>query len=365
MDWRIVAVLSTWLAAGCADATSAAETSSRDGTGWTANGPWRVTVAAELGEKLGGCAIGDVDADRPGNELVTVSESGAVSLVWHEDGEWGHRAIGRASGEMIQCAVGELERAHRGEEIVVVGMAVGGEDDGGEGAAHVLFRDGDGWEMREIHRSPALIHATCLADFDGDGALEVLVAGYARKAVVLEHGEDGWSATEAASIAGAAKGAVAHGGGAAIACADGRVVHLVRGEGGWTTAVLDEAPGGQARIASDEERLLVARDDGALGLLEGGRRRDIHREGAKLRGAVLANLDPRSPGLEAATAGYEGRLTVLRSKDGAWVPETVDKSGDRLHHATSGVLSSVGPGVALVTCGYDGELVVALFDAER
>ena len=43
-------------------------------------------------------------------------------------------------------------------EIVVVGIAEGGEDDGGPGAAHVLFMDEGEWIMKEFHRSSALLH---------------------------------------------------------------------------------------------------------------------------------------------------------------------------------------------------------------
>ena len=81
----------------------------------------------------------------------------------------------------------------------------------------------------------------------------------------------------------------------------------------WRTRTLDDAGAGQSRLGFAGGQLIAARDDGVLavfalpadlGTVGPGTGREIHRETQKLRGAVLADLDPASPGLEAATAGY-------------------------------------------------------------
>src|SRR5690606_25889844 len=114
-----------------------------------------------------------------------------------------------------------------------------------------------------------------------------------------------WTATTLATLDGAAKALVSHGEDLVVACADGALVALRRdGDGRWTTERLDQAPAGLARLGSDGERLLVARDDGALALYAGGRVDVVHQEGNRLRGAVFANVDVAAPGLELATAGY-------------------------------------------------------------
>ena len=151
--------------------------------------------------------------------------------------------------------------------------------------------------------------------------------------------------------------------GAALACKDGSVRLVARGtspEDGpnWTCRVLDKASSGQARIAAANATLVVAGDDGSLSLLDAQGRRAIHREDDRLRGAALADLDPGAPGLEAATAGYTGRITVLYRDGEEWRAEVVGNDPDKLHHLAVGVLPGLGTAPAIVACGYSGQLHV-------
>lgn len=127
---------------------------------------------------------------------------------------------------------------------------------------------------------------------------------------------------------------------------------------GWSSAILDEAPAGLARLGTDGARVVAARDDGSLGLLAAGRRTDIYREEAKLRGAVLADLDPSAAGLEAATGGYRNKLVVLYEEKGGWRAETVFVDTDAIHHVAAGELLDEGPGAELVACGHSRRVVV-------
>ena len=88
-------------------------------------------VAFEAGEKLGGCAAGEVLRERAGDELVAVGVSGSVYLVREERSGWRGERIGAASGEAIQVAVGDLDPAYPGDEVLAVGMLAGDEDSGG------------------------------------------------------------------------------------------------------------------------------------------------------------------------------------------------------------------------------------------
>jgi hypothetical protein len=83
---------------------------------------------------------------------------------------------------------------------------------------------------------------------------------------------------------------------------------------------------------------------------------------------VLADLFPDRAGLEAATAGYDGAVTVLVRGDSSWLGMTLDGREDgarsaqvaaqdteRLHHLAAATLA--GRGTGLVACGYAGRLL--------
>lgn len=324
---------------------------------------WRDVVAYRSPVKLGGCAVGDVDPIWEGAEIAVVSRDGEVIVVRRDGQRWAHEVVARTGGELIQCAAGDVDPDSPGDELVAVGVAQGGEEDGGPGICVMIQRGAQGWRVVPLFRDTDLLHAVCIADLDPERAgNEILVAGASRRAHVLYRDGDGWGAERACDLGGEGKGAVAFDRGAALACEDGSVRMVARGtspEDGpnWTCHVLDKAPSGQARIAAAGATLVLAGDDGVLALLDARGRRAIYREPDRLRGAALADFDPSSSGLEAATVGYSGRITVLYLDAGGWHPEVVGNDPDRLHHLATGVLPT-GASPAIVACGYSGQLHV-------
>ncbi len=330
------------------------------GKGDGGSGAWQATVVLEAPAKLSGCDIGDIDPRRPGNEIAAVGGNGEVYVV-HRDGDagWKHEVVARTQGEPIQCAIGDADPDREGAELVVVGMAAGNEDSGGAGAAHIIWWDGYGWKRKLLFEDSALIHGVCIGELDAARpGHEILLVGFSGRATLVYREGGAWLTETAGDLGGAGKTAVVYRGGAAVACSAGTVVHVRKTGGRWSSEVLDRADAGQSRIGTDGTRLLVARDDGALGLIDRRVRTDIHKEGHKLRGAVLADLDPASPGIEAATAGYEGRITVLYPEGDAWRAETAFRDTGRFHHLVAGELLAAGQGPELAGCGYSRRLTV-------
>jgi len=312
--------------------------------------------------KLGGCAAGDLDPDRPGDEIAALSVDGTVYLAWREGGAWEYAEIGQADGELIQCAIGDVAPDLPGNELVAVGMKSGTEEGGGPGAAYLFFKQDEGWKQELIFEDTALIHGVCVGDLDPERAgNEILLVGFSQKATLAARKDGAFVISTVTELSGPGKMAVAHEGGAAIVCADGSVIQLTRRDGVWKSTVIDKTEAGQARIDSDGRRLLLARDDGVLALLFGGERTELRKEDSKLRGAVLADLDPDSPGLEAASAGYDMAVNVLFEETDGWRAVEVFKDTGRLHHLAAGRFSGLGPGASLVTCGYSGLLTVISF----
>jgi hypothetical protein len=113
----------------------------------------------------------------------------------------------------------------------------------------------------------------------------------------------------------------------------------------------------------DGRRIIVSDDDGTLSVLtpsddgDDWIREEIHREFELQRGAVLADLDPTTPGLEAATAGFEFRISLLREAGGSWWSKLLFRDTDRLHHLVAGDVDG-RPGLELIGCGYSGRVTV-------
>lgn len=320
---------------------------------------WRSETVADLGVKLGGCAIGDLDPERPGNEIAVVGASGAIWVVSRDGESWSHELVAQTPGELIQCAIGDVEPAHEGDELVAVGVRTGTEDGGGPGVVHVVKRVAGGWHVDTVFEDSALLHAVCVAELAaGQPGPEVLVAGASGIVHVLGRDGRGWTATTAGTLGGVGKSATAFQGGAAIASRDGTVVFVGLAPDGWQLRVIDRAEAGQARIGAGDATLVVARDDGVLALIDEAGRREVYREAERLRGAVLAELDPSTPGLEVATAGYSGHITVLVHTEDGYEARVVAQDPEPFHHLAAGELPGGGTGLELVGCGYSGQVHV-------
>jgi hypothetical protein len=326
-------------------ATHAPDASDDQPAGWT------TSVVLDAGEKLGGLAIGDADPNRVGTEIVVVSASGAVRVLSRKGDAWSAEIVFQAPGEMVQVAIGDVVSPTPGPAIAAVGMLKGGEDDGGTGAAWLVQRVGTEWRATRLMRSKALLHGVCIHEGN------VFAAGYDGRLWRLTFRDGEWRHDELFELPGAGKALLSTPRGVVIACTDGSLVLARRDGDAYEAEVLDRRSAGRARIGRAGEQLVVADDDGVLSIVEGGARSELHRAADKLRGAVLADLVPAWPGLEAATAGYDRTVTVLRETDGAWTGEVVLRDDERFHHLAAGDLGT-RPGLDLAACGYSGRVYV-------
>ena len=115
------------------------------------------------------------------------------------------------------------------------------------------------------------------------------------------------------------------------------------------------------RFREGEKLFLVACDDGSLQLSTPDGPEVIHKEASKLRGAVLADIDPLVEGIEAATAGYGKAITLLYPPvrpETTWKAVTLWRDTNKIHHLAGGEILSEGLGLELVAVGYSGRVIV-------
>ncbi|GJM21738.1 MAG: hypothetical protein DHS20C15_16530 [Planctomycetota bacterium] len=327
---------------------------------------WQVETAAELGEKIGCVVFGDFDPDTPGEEIAALGGSGRVWIISWQDDRWAAVQVAQAPGEMIQGVAADLDPTVAGDELVLVGMAEGGEESGGAGAAFAAVRESSAhWKLVKLHEAGSLIHGVTAAELLPAPGPELVLTGFDREVGVLARDAGGdFEYRVVAQLDGAGKNAAPHDDGVVVAVTDGSLLRVqppLDGEHEFRVDTLFEHPAGLARLGSDGERVLIAADDGQLMLVEpDGSSFAIHSETQKLRGAVLANLDPISKGLEAASVGYAGDLVVhRRGAAGGWSSELVTHDAERLHHLAVGLPAGRTSSLALATAGYGGRVIVA------
>lgn len=350
---------------------------------------WAMEVAFEGDVRINGVAAGDLDAARPGDELVLVNRLGFIQILHREGGGFveavlpspmdivGTVGAQEPGGELVQVAVGDLDPSAAGDEIVAVGKADGGEDDPGLGLVRVLSRSGEGgaWvERRAV--TPALVHAIAIGDVlpDREG-LEFVFAGFFGEALVGYIDEASGTLlvdSLGAQHKGNAKGVCLTDDGIVLACDDGNTVRYRRtAKGAWTLVATKQQGAPLARIAAfDGEHVAVCGNDGTFRLLGGpsfSSTTYLHRVGNRLRGSVIVDIDPSEDGVEACTAGYDGEIRIVYlhpSEDGgrpgavryATTKKSVARDTAKIHHLTTG--SFDGLGQCLVSCGYSGDVLV-------
>tara|TARA_R110002072_G_scaffold30556_7_gene95395 strand:- start:938 stop:2032 length:1095 start_codon:yes stop_codon:yes gene_type:complete len=338
---------------------------------------WRSQVVLEVpGTKLLGCAIGDADPQHFGNEIAVAAGNGLVYVVRHQDDTWHHEVAAALRGEPIQCAIGDVDRLHEGAEIVTVGMLRGDEDTGSGGAAMLLRRTDSGWEKVELLRTNALLHGVCIGDVDPTRVgIELAVAGADGEVHLVWQSGVGWASKIIGEVPGTAKSMTLGLGGLLVACDDGSLVRFRLRPRGWVRDVVSTGSSALARVGATFGMAIWCANDGALRLLREGYEEVVLRSTDRLRGAVLADLDPSRTGLEGATAGYDGLISVIHGGPIAWERlshhggvahvfeiTVVAADSDRLHHLAAGPLPQRG--TALVACGYSGRVTCVWWAGE-
>ncbi len=336
--------------------------------GLGADGPtaWRSQVLFTTPAKLSGAAIADLDPTTPGNEIAVVAENGAVFVVSRapSDGSaitadaWIGREVYRAPGEVVQVAVGDVDPDAPGLEIVATGKAIGAEHDPGGGAAYVVRRNENspsGWEGLAITTTPQLLHAVCVIERDAIVAGSDATVWRIRK---RGGGDDRWESVTLGSLPAKAKTCVPFDGGLVVSCTDGSLVHVHGAGESYQLRVLDKRDVARSRIGVDGNRVLCSDDDGRLTLFEpSGASVLVPGSGAKQRGAVIADLDPEREGLEFATAGYDRRVRILW-RDPSGIHEVVPFVDDeRIHHTVAGNLDADAAD-ELVCVSFSGHVVM-------
>lgn len=327
---------------------------------------WIQEVAFALPEPVnfGGCCIGDLDPEAPGQEIAVVDAEGVVRLILAGKEGWEVRHLGQVPGEMIQCAAGDLLPERPGDELVFVGRARGDEETGEGGKAWMYSREESMATLTPLKETPSLLHAVTMADFDPERpGLELMLAGYDPRPLIGAAHQGQWSFEEGPVLGGKAKAlAPRPKGGAVAALANGELVDLCREGTGWRRELIQSFDAPLARLGTRGDEIVVCDNAGRLHVVAPYGTELLFQDSDRLRGAAFIDIDRGQDGTEIATAGYRGRIVVV-------YPERIERGGrahvalevgrdpgHRFHHLAAGEVGALGP--VLVCCGYAGRVIV-------
>lgn len=342
----------------------------------TADQPWRTEVLYQSNHGFSGAAIGDLDPALAGNEVAVVNELGEAWLIGRDGAQWQAQRIHAGGGEMIMAAIGDVDPQRPGNEFVGAGMAAGRESEQGAGQLTLVHKEGDQWKSEVLYRDERLLHGVAIGDVcAAHPGAEVIAASFTHRVQLLCRDGDRFQpetiyvANDRLKIVLAADVLPDRPGLEVLATGgDGRPQVLWEGNLGWRHETLFEDAFGQSRITCGEGGVLVGGDGGKVTLM---RRREgrwqsefLGRDTAKIRGVVLADIDPRVPGVEAYACGYSGNVTqYTQTSAGFWRSRVLYSDPRSLHHLLVGEFDARHEGVELVTCGHGGR-VIGLYPGE-
>ena len=274
------------------------------------SGRWTALPSVSDGKWLGALAIGDLDPDQPGREIVTGGERGNLYLVQpHPQGGTGVRLLRWFPGEEVHTVIAaDFDPGRRGDELLVF-----------TAPGRVYLGDLDGFV--DLGPTTGRVRDALVDSADG-GATPLVIS-------VSRSGELERCRYTRAGI---------------------EREHVLKFETGL------------GRIARDARsgRVYAGTDDGRVLRVETGAdvAEVIHRGALGVRGIAAGDFDG-SGREQVALCGYDGRVHLLRAEaDGSWSDQVLYDDEAKLHWLWAAELDGRNSGPELLCSGYGGRVVL-------
>jgi len=148
---------------------------------------WNVTQMWHAEGKVRKGVIDDIDPNHPGNELVVVDKSGNCTMLTGSGDNWTATTLWTDPGTpgLARVAVGDIDPTYPGKEIIVGGDSTN---------VGIIRRSGNSWEGKVIYSDSDKIRGLGVGDVDqihlGN---ELLVYGYSQKVTMLTGSGNTWN----------------------------------------------------------------------------------------------------------------------------------------------------------------------------
>jgi len=248
------------------------------------NGLWQAREVYRGERMMHGAALGDLDPDREGQEIIVTGFNGEVTMLTPtETGDWGSLELWRADGKARKGVIDDFDPDHPGQELVVVDKV---------GNVTEIYKDDEGWKAVRMWTDPGTpgVARVGVGDFLPDKAgKEVAVGGDSKNVGVIYKEGGTWN---------------------------GQVIYTdldkIRG-----VVVADVDPtleGNELVTFGYSKRVVIHRPVGA-----GWDHREIALDTDRGHDLLAGDFDPQHPGLELAFCGYSRNITMAAVS--SWVAE--------------------------------------------
>ncbi|MEW5760340.1 MAG: hypothetical protein AB1779_06210 [Candidatus Thermoplasmatota archaeon] len=151
---------------------------------------WQSDVIYE-GEVIYDIAVGDAWNEKDGNEIVAVSSTGIVIILWYDHG-WKSENIYDDGYGLLTIAIGDVDAEHKGNEILV----------GGWSKHLILLKYEEGWKSEKIWHDMDYINTIAIGEVDKkNNAKEILIGGGNRTVTIVKKVDENWIGEVIASFA--------------------------------------------------------------------------------------------------------------------------------------------------------------------
>ena len=338
---------------------------------------------------IDGIAIGEVNPDHDGNEIVWVARNGNTYVGHYDDntGTWTYDDIWNTPGQQLTPAIGDIRPDLEGNEILVSGLSSGTEEiNPGDGTATVLSRSGASWNAERVFTFSKLIHGCDIGDVDptipgeegilttfadpGTSTGRVYMIWYDQEAgewnsSLIFHDGHNVRKVVIADILPEREGLEL-----VTVSKSGNLTIAYGGKNGWTYDVIYEnpdepmarvavgdidpgAPGLEIYTGTDTSKVLGFKRNGDEWDMQ-----EIFMDTDKIRGVWVGDVDPNVPGNELYSYGYSTRLVQITGTFGSgWTTKDIFMDSARAHDMKIGdVHPDEGSEIAIV--GYSQNVTV-------